>query len=211
MYRQLKPRVLGLALGLCLGFVPVTVPAALSVGIGPLGGMNFGNADVDDHSSTDMRNGLALGAQAELGVTNPFSLLIEPMYVQKGAEFKVLGITTKGQFDYIEIPVLAKAKFGAMKAHAFVFAGPSLDINVNTEGELGNVTNTFEDEAETVVFSGQVGGGAAFQIMPFVYVSGDVRYSMGFTDALSSSIGDIDSWKSRDIRAMIGLLFHLTE
>jgi Outer membrane protein beta-barrel domain len=210
MLQQLKSRVLGCALALGAGFLPGSV-SALSFGVGPIGGMNFGDAAVDNHSDTKGRQGLALGAQAEFGVTSPFSLLLEPMYVQKGAQFKVLTVTTKGEFDYVEIPLLLKAKFGAMKAHAFLFAGPSLDINVNTTGSFGTLSDTFKDKSESVVYSGQVGGGAAFQILPYVYLSGDVRYSMGFSNALKSSIGDIDSWKSRDIRAMVGFLFHLTQ
>ncbi|MEO7425348.1 MAG: porin family protein [Fibrobacteria bacterium] len=209
MMKRLKT-VLGCALALGAGFLPVRV-SALSFGIGPIGGMNFANADVEDHSKTDGRQGLALGAQAEFGVTSPFSVVVEPMYVQKGAEFEVIGVTTKGEFDYVEIPLLLKAKFGAMKAHAFVFAGPSLDINVSTKGAFGSISGDFEDESESVVYSGQVGGGAAFQILPYVYLSGDVRYSMGFSDALDNSVGDIDSWKSRDIRVMLGFLFHLSQ
>lgn len=208
--QHLKTQIMGYAVALGLAFAPVTA-SALSMGVGPLGGMNFGDASVDSHDDTKMRQGLALGAQAELGVTSPFSVMLQPMYVQKGAEFEVLGVTTKGEFDYVEIPLLAKAKFGATKAHAFVFVGPSLDINVNTNGKFGSLSDSFKDKSESVVFSGQAGVGGAFQIMPYVYVSADVRYAMGFSDALKGSVGDIDSWKSRDIRAMIGFLFHLTE
>ncbi|MDB5102676.1 MAG: hypothetical protein JWP91_365 [Fibrobacteres bacterium] len=197
---------------LCLGLAlaPATV-SAMSFGLGLKGGMNFGDASISNHEETEKRQGLAFGAQAEFGVTSPYSLLVEPMYVQKGARFDVLGVTTRGNFDYLEIPVLLKAKFGAMKAHAFVFAGPSLGINVNTEGKVGSFTGNFEDEASSVVFSGDVGVGGAFQVAEFTYLSADVRYSHGFTNALENSVGDIDDWKSRDIRAMVGILFHLTQ
>jgi hypothetical protein len=193
-----------------LALAPVRA-SALSFGVGPIGGMNFGNASVSNHDNTNGRQGLALGLRSEFGVTSPYSLLVEGMYVQKGARFDVLGVTTRGDFDYIEIPVLLKAKFGAMKAHAFVFAGPSLGINVNATGKYASFSDTFKDQSQSVVFSGDIGGGAAFQVAQYVYVSGDVRYSHGFTNALKNSIGDIDDWKSRDIRAMLGLLFHLTQ
>ncbi|MDB5050719.1 MAG: hypothetical protein JWO30_3790 [Fibrobacteres bacterium] len=193
-----------------LALAPVTV-SALSFGVGPIGGMNFGNADVSNHSKTDGRQGLALGIRSEFGVTSPYSLLVEGMYVQKGARFDVLGVTTRGDFDYVEIPVLLKAKFGAMKAHAYVFAGPSMGINTNAKGSFGSASSTFKDESESLVFSGDIGGGGAFQVTQYVYLTGDVRYSYGFTNALSDNVGDIDEWKSRDIRAMLGLLFHLTQ
>lgn len=210
MMQRLRMQILGSALAVGAGILPSSV-SALSFGVGPLGGMNFADAAVENHSDTKGRQGLALGAQAEFGVTSPISVLLQPMYVQKGSQFEVVTVTTKAEFDYLEIPVLLKAKFGAMKAHAFVFAGPSLDINVNSKGSFGALSNTFKDESESLVFSGQVGGGAAFQMLPFVYLSGDVRYCMGFSDALKNSIGDIDSWKSRDVRVMVGLLFHLSQ
>ena len=194
----------------------VSGASALSLGIGALGGINLGDAAVDGHDETTMRTGLALGGRVELGVTSPYSLLIEPQYVQKGARFDVSAgpfgnIKARGDLDYLEIPVLLKAKFGATKAHAYAIVGPSMGINLAAEGSFGSFSDTFKDEAETLTFAGDVGLGAGFQIAPFVYLTGDARYSLGFTDALDKQVGDVDSWKARDIRFLAGVLFHLTE
>jgi hypothetical protein len=193
-----------------LSLAPLTA-SALSLGVGPKGGMNFGNADVEDHGDTEGRQGLAIGGQVEFGVTSPWSLQVEPMYVQKGARFEILGVTTRGNFDYFEIPVLLKAKFGAQSAHAYLFAGPSFGINLSTEGKVMDATGNFEDEAAPVVYSGDVGVGGEFQLVPYVFLTADVRYSHAFTSALDESVGDIDEWKSRDVRAMAGVMFHLTK
>jgi hypothetical protein len=193
-----------------LSLAPLTA-SALSLGVGPKGGMNFGNADVDNHEDTEGRQGLAIGGQVEFGVTSPWSLQVEPMYVQKGARFDVLGVTTRGNFDYFEIPVLLKAKLGAPIAHAYVFAGPSFGINLLTEGKVMDATGNFEDEAAPLVFSGDVGVGGEFQLVQYVFLTADIRYSHAFTSALDKSVGDIDDWKSRDVRAMAGVMFHLTK
>lgn len=186
---------------------------ALSMGVGPLGGLNLGNAEVEDYDDISNRTGFAAGVRLELGVTAPYSLLLEPTYVQKGARFKGDGIFSdtdvEGDLDYLEIPLLLKAKFGAIKSHAYVFAGPSLGINLSADGEFG-ILNV-DPEAATMVFSGEGGVGGAFQIAQYVFLSGDVRYSYGFTNALDEDVGDIESWKNRDIRFMLGLLFHITE
>ena len=205
-----KPNVLILAAAFLAA--PAAVQA-LSFGAGPIIGAEFANADVEDHGDTEGRTGLAVGLRTEFGVTSPFSLLIEPTYVQKGASFEAFGglTTAEGELDYLEIPVLAKAKFGAMKAHAFAFAGPSFGINLNAAGSLGDLEDTFKDESANLVISGDIGVGAGFQLSKYLYLTGDVRYSHGFTDALDKDVGDIDSWHSRDIRAVAGLLFHLTE
>jgi hypothetical protein len=192
----------------------LAVPAAvhaLSFGAGPIIGAEFANADVENHSNTDGRTGLAVGLRTEFGVTSPYSLLVEPMYVQKGAEFETLGITTKGELDYLEIPVLLKAKFGAMKAHGYAFAGPSFGIKTNAEAKIANFTGDFDKETSGLVVSGDVGVGAGFQLQKFVYLNADVRYSHGFSDALDKKVGDIDSWHSRDIRLLGCVLIHLTQ
>jgi Outer membrane protein beta-barrel domain len=195
---------------------PSISTAGLSFGIGPLGGINLGNAAIEGHSNSTVRTGLAMGLRTEFGVTSPYSLLIEPTYVQKGALFNYAvppfaDIKARGELDYIEIPVLIKAKFGAQQVHAFIFAGPSLGINVASKGSIGSFSDTFKNQAANMVFSGEVGGGGAFQIQRYVYLTADSRYSFAFTDALENPVGDIDSWKSQDIRMMLGVLVHITE
>lgn len=187
---------------------------ALSFGAGPIGGVEFANADVEDHSATDSRVGLAIGLRTEFGVTNPYSLLLEPMYVQKGASFDIPTGSARGYVDYLEIPVLLKAKFGAMQAHAYVFAGPSFGITLNAEGKytgIGTFASDLDERTAGLVISGDIGGGGAFRLSQYLYLNADVRYSHGFMDALDKSVADIDSWHSRDVRLLAGLLLHLTE
>ncbi len=191
-----------------LALAPLTA-SAVSIGVGPKGGMNFGDAQVSNHDKTTQRQGLAIGGQVEFGVTNPWSLQVEPMYVQKGARFDVLGVTTRANFDYFEIPVLLKAKFGATTGNAYVFLGPSFGINVNTEGKYGSLNGDFKNQSAPLVYSGDVGVGGEFLVAQYVYLSADIRYSHAFTSALDKSVGDIDDWKSRDVRVMAGVLFHM--
>jgi hypothetical protein len=190
-----------------------TARAALSFGAGPIIGAEFGNASIENHDNADGRTGLAVGLRTEFGVTRPYSLLIEPAYVQKGARFDTFGgiAKAKGDLDYLEIPVLLKAKFGALKAHAYGILGPSFGINLNAKGTLGNFSDTFKDQAANLEIAGDVGAGAGFQVSKFLYFTADARYSHGFTNALDKDVGDISSWKSRDIRVLAGLLIHLTE
>lgn len=210
MLSNRKPYLL--LLSAILAAAPVAVHA-LSFGAGPIAGVEFANASIDNHDKTEGRTGLAIGLRTEFGVTSPYSLLIEPTYVQKGASFGAFAniTTAEGDLDYLEVPVLVKAKFGAMKTHAFVFAGPSFGFNLGAKGKLGDLSGDFKDNAASLAISGDIGAGAGFQLSQFVYFTGDVRYSHGFTNAMDKSVGDIDSWYSRDIRLMAGLLFHLTQ
>jgi hypothetical protein len=188
-----------------------TPALCMSFGIGPKAGINLGSADADDVDDMERRLGLGLGLQAEFGVTRPYSLVLEPQYLQKGARFDVLALQVEGDFDYLEVPILFKAKLGRLGGHAYVFAGPAVGILLDVEGRVAEFSNDFEDEASRFTISGEVGAGGAFQMQKYVFLSADVRYSHGFNDALESDVGGIDSWHSRDIRIMFGVLFHLTE
>jgi hypothetical protein len=193
--------------------VPASV-RALSFGAGPVIGAEFSNAEVEDHSNTDGRTGLAVGLRTEFGVTSPYSLLVEPMYVQKGASFDFAGGKANGDLDYLEVPVLVKAKFGAMKTHGYAFAGPSFGFKMNAEGKYSGIldfSGDFDEQTAGMVISGDIGVGAGFQLQKFVYLNADVRYSHGFMDALDEQVADIDSWKSRDIRLLACVLIHLTQ
>ncbi len=186
---------------------------AISLGVGPLGGLNLGNASVEDYDDIDHRMGVAAGARLELGATAAYSLLLEPTYIQKGARFKGDGIfadtDVEGDLDYLEIPLLLKAKFGAIGSHAYVFGGPSLGINLSSEGEFGIVD--VEVEPAPMVFSAEVGIGGGFQVAQYVFLNADARYSHGFTNALEEDAGDIESWMNRDFRFMFGVLFHIVD
>lgn len=124
--------------------------SALDFGAGPLVGVNLANASVDEPEDTGLKTEIytrfGFGARAEFGVTKPFSLLLEPQYLQRGASLKthfvipgLIDTTEKSdiRLNYLELPILAKAKFGSMKAHAYAFAGPSLGFFLNGEGESG--------------------------------------------------------------------------
>lgn len=183
----------------------------LSMGVGPKAGVNLGGADVDDVENQERRIGLAGGVMAEFGVTSPYSLVLEALYLQRGARFDILGIEAEGDLDYFEIPALLKAKFGKTSGHAYVFAGPSFGFRIGSEGRYVGFEDGFEDQVASFALSGDIGAGGAFQVSKYVYLSADARYTHGFTDALEDPIGEIDSWHARDIRLMAGLLFHLTE
>jgi Outer membrane protein beta-barrel domain len=190
--------------------------SALDFGAGPLFGINLANASLDgddaEGEETEMLTRFAFGARAELGVTSPFSVLLEPQYLQRGATRKgeLLGTTFKieTRLNYLELPILAKAKFGSMKAHGYAFAGPSLGLFLNGEAELEGETEDAED-VSAFNLSGDIGVGGSYQVQEFIYLNADARYSHGFLNA-NDGEDDVD-WMNRDIRFQLCVLFHLTK
>jgi opacity protein-like surface antigen len=188
--------------------------SALDFGAGPLFGVNLANSSYEPTGAdNEIYTRFAFGARAEFGVTSPFSLLLEPQYLQRGVVQKANtpGVSLKSEvrLNYLELPILAKAKFGSMKAHAYAFAGPSLGLFLNGEAELGGQTME-ADSTSTLNVSGDIGVGASYQVQEFIYVNADVRYSHGFTDVVDDSEDDVD-WMNRDIRIQLCVLFHLTK
>jgi hypothetical protein len=215
-------RTFAFSAALAAGLTLLTGTAsALDFGAGPLFGVNLGNASVEgiggEDIKTEMLTRFAFGARAEFGVTSPFSLLLEPQYLQRGAAAKshifVPGlIDTTIQIDnrlnYLELPILAKAKFGSTKAHAYAFAGPSLGIFLNGEAKTEGETKD-ADSTSAFNLSGDIGVGGSYQVQEFIYLNADARYSMGL---LNANDRDNDSeWKNRDIRFQLCVLFHLTK
>jgi hypothetical protein len=199
------------ALLLFAGFSAVTAEA-LSFGAGPKIGASFAGADVDGVEDEERRTGLVIGAVTEFGVTSPYSVVLEPSYLMRGARFDVAGASARGDLDYFEIPVLAKAKFGNLStAHAFLFLGPSFGFLTSSEGRVGIFTDSFEDQAAGFHVAGDIGAGLAYRLRKYIYVAADLRYSHGFTNALEEDIGTIESWYARDIRAAGSILIHLIE
>ena len=188
--------------------------SAVSFGAGPIGGLNFANVSIDadgEDISTDMKTAFAIGARAELGVTTPFSLLLEPMFLRRGYILEDALSSAEANFslNYLELPVLAKAKFGSMKAHGYAFAGPSLGIFLNGSVDIDGDSEDLED-ISAINLAGEIGVGGSYQVQEFVYLNADVRYGYGFTN-MSDLDDDDGTVGSRDIKLMLCVLFHLTK
>lgn len=144
------------------------------------------------------------GLVSEIGFSENFAIQPELNFTTKGFKIREsaniniyemplpLGVTAVSKFNYVEVPVLAKARFGTGKTQAYVVAGPTLGYA--TGGKLETRANIlFEiDLYETPLdlnsigyerfeVGGTVGGGVAFDTgggQLFV----DARYSHGFTE-----------------------------
>jgi hypothetical protein len=189
--------------------MPIPASSAPALGLGLIDGMNFSYAHVENHASSTGRWGWSMGGRAEAGLTSLYSLVVECMYVQKGARFDVLGITTRADFDYLEIPVLAKVKLGPPAFHGLFMAGPSFGFNVNTKGSFSAFSTDFDRQAAPVVYSMDFAGGAEIRLTRNLYLNSDARLSFGINNALDESVGDIDNWRSRDFRVLVGVTYQV--
>lgn len=185
--------------------------SAVSMGVGVKGGVNFANAAVEDFDTEGMTK-FVLGGALEFGVTSPFSLVIEALYNQTGATLDA-GVLddNEGELSYLEFPILGKAKFGSIARHAYIVAGPNIGINLTSEGNTAFGGFEADDAVAPVNFALDGGIGGGIQLAKYIYLTLDARYSFGLINILEDEIAGVEDWKTRDIKLMGGLLFHLTE
>lgn len=143
-------------------------------------GVNFTNISSDQLSGNTTRTGLVVGGIVEFSLSDMFALEPGVVYSQSGSSYA--GGTTDA-YNYIDIPVLIKAKFGASEVKPYLFAGPALGFEVAaTETSPGNPSIDLSSYTSSINFSAQFGGGVEYAINPKTKLFGDVRYAVGLTD-----------------------------
>lgn len=184
----------------------------LSIGI--QGGVNFANASVEPDIGKDYtaRIGLMVGGLMELDITQVFAFQLGLLYVEKGAkwETETNDTTSKStwKFDYVEFPMLFKAKFEQPIFEVNVFIGPNLGILLNAKGvsEVGSESMTIDYKKITkpIDIAFDFGGGGEFSFSPKVALFTNIRYSLGVYDIDETNIGE---WKSNGIQILAGTKF----
>lgn len=128
------------------------------------------------------------------------------LYVNRGAEYGVAGITVEEDLNYIDIPVLFKYKPLEILN---VYAGPQASFFLNGKYEYGNEGVGFDDrdDFEKLDYGFVVGAGLEFGAL-FV----DARYSLGLNNSLKDrEIGDVvledEDAKNNGVQVSVGFLF----
>ena len=160
--------------------------------IGVKGGLSvaeFSGGDNDFDQQEGSRKGLVAGAFLAFPLGGPLSLQPEALFVQKGSAYDFTDLDTTVKLDYVEVPLLLKARFG-VGVRPYVFAGPYVGFRLSAKadsdaGEDGPDGVDLEDETKGTDY-GFVGG-AGVEIGMFL-VEG--RYARGFAGIASDEIDD---------------------
>lgn len=168
-----------------------------SITIQPKIGMNI--ADLTDADDSDVRIGLAVGAEAEYQATDLFSVSAGILYSMQGCKGSEEGVKETVKLDYINIPILANVyvtKGLAVK----LGIQPGFNINAKAKAEANGVSAEADiDDVKTLDFSIPVG--VSYEYQNFVL---DARYNWGLTKIAS----DIDS-KNSVFQITLGYKFSL--
>lgn len=144
------------------------------------------------------------GLVSEIGLHKNFAIQPELVYTTKGTQidenfnvdlFNVpvpLGVTAISKFNYLEMPLLAKAKFGNELANFYVVAGPTFGYALNgrleTRAKVLVEVDLFDTPIDLDAVNYQrweVGGTAGFGVSVNTGNGGqlflDARYTHGFS------------------------------
>ena len=195
-------------LTLALFFVG-TLAATAQVSVGVRTGANWANIQatqtldqiIPDFKTTSHLN---FGLVSEIAITDQFAFQPELAFVKKGFELDEgvdlelfgidvpVGVSAESRFSYVEMPLLAKYKFGTEGLSAYVVAGPTLGFATGgrliTKADVFitdiNLTNTPINldaiDYQRLEVGGTVGLGAAVNT-GFGQIFADARYNHGFT------------------------------
>jgi opacity protein-like surface antigen len=194
-------------------------------------GINIANAALDPDFSQNSpqtthssKLGAVVGGALEYQFDPMVAVGFEMQYAQRGVivdyvDFRGGGPATGTiRLDYLEFPVLLKLKLGDPPFRGILFAGPNFGFNLVAQGTYkysdtseggSNFTADMDDYFQRADIGIDFGAGLEYNLNPSVFIIGDVRYTYGLTDATQEVPRGTEIWNTRDIRAMVGVMFHL--
>lgn len=189
-----------LYLKVALAAILMTATAkAQNINIGIKGGLNIYNIENSNGAKYDNQLGFNLGLIGHIHLAKKLALQPEVVYSAQGAKFTTVGIETKIQLGYINVPVL----FQYMFDNGFrLEAGPQVGFLVNAKTKTPNLTVDIKNNIKKVDFG--LGAGIGY-VNPATNFGIDARYNLGLSD-----INENSSVKSTNRGFQVGVfyLFH---
>jgi hypothetical protein len=190
--------------GLMLAAISVATPRPASAQPGLLVGLNSATLKLDDDEGTDIgrRMGLAAGVAFNLPLQDMFSVELDALYAQKGANLSEQGGpgTLDVKLGYVDIPVLGRINLpGSGPARVHLLFGPSFNFKVSEDFEEDGVeSDDEEDQVESFETAFVIGGGFTVNVFRI-----DLRYGLGLSN-ISKGAGDGDEVKNQVFSVLVG-------
>jgi len=169
--------------------------SAQDISFGVKAGLNFATLGGDDVDELEGVTGLNIGAVAEFGLSEKFSIQPEVIYSTQGASLDDETL----ELDYINVPVLAK--YYVFEGFSLE-AGPQLGFNINSQYEFEGETED-EDDIKTVDIAAALGLGYKLPMGIFF----QARYNLGITDVYDEIEGTQIDAKNNVFQFSVGYKF----
>jgi hypothetical protein len=190
----------GLARGVRGSRAGISDAGAESLTGGVKGGLNLSKV-TEEGETFDWRAGAVVGGFIHWPINDRLGIQPEVLYSMQGAKATDEGDEFTFKLDYIVIPILLHASFGASSdgPNPFVVAGPVFGINTKAEVESGGLTADFSDDVEKRDIGILFGGGVEIS-----NISVEGRYTLGLVNIASR---DGDTVRNHVISFLVGFGF----
>jgi hypothetical protein len=172
-----------------------------------------GSDDAVDDSVSKSRKGFVAGAYLAFPLGDTVSLQPEALFTQKGQSFDFtdLDVDTTLKLDYVEVPLLIKARFGGDGIRPYLFAGPYVGFRIKAEvvvdaEDAGSTTNDLEDETKGTDYGIVGGAGLEFPAGSGAFLL-EARYARGLTSIASDDVESEDDVKNAVWGFLVGFRF----
>jgi WD40 repeat protein len=168
-------------------------------------GLNFSSASysaTDNYLVSPSKSKILFmgGIISEIKLDNLFALEPGLNYVQRGIEYDPLvdaltgaqlpGTSGTLTLNYIDIPILLKAKFDEGQLRHYLMAGPNIGFlsvaDVEPRGAGLTTTSSKKDQLNSMNFSFDLGGGVEYSLDQHTDLFANLKYSIGLTDIIKS-------------------------
>jgi opacity protein-like surface antigen len=192
-------------LNIFIGLFLLCTSVDLDAQFGVRAGVNLANMSVDPQEegvSFGTKLGLGIGVFYKLAVADNFAIQPELNFMQHGSKFdlELFGVKAESSFNfnYLQVPVLAKYGFGDMEGTNFyVQGGPYLGLGIGKvksetclDGECETEEQEYgdgEDGPKNPDFGLQLGAGVNINSN----ISVDARYILGLQNLAQSEEGSL--------------------
>ena len=177
---------------ICFAF---TASLIAQISVGARAGITLPNQtfEVDGIDlSLDPNLGLTFAAIVEIGISDAFAIQPELAFVQKGAKLEQENyygggtVESKLRVNHIDVPVLAKVKFGTENVGAYVAGGPSFGYAISASEEFDGDKESFDDDDwedyNRFEVGGLIGGGVGLNLASGGQVFLDLRYMLSLNN-----------------------------
>jgi hypothetical protein len=200
---------------------------SISAGIkGGIGLPFFSGSDYDDWVdawtiggdtiNTQIKISFQVGAFISIDIMDFLAIQPEIYYTSSGGFYGNDNGYFADTVNFIEIPILIKAKFNTGGIIVNAFAGPDVLIRLGTDDE-GNIYDDQGEDVGDITWNGDYLNSFLFQLVfgagvdiPFegFFITIDARYMLGLTQRFTNDSGT-DDWKQNNIQIMVGIGFNL--
>lgn len=186
-------------------------PSALAQQVGVKAGANFASLtpEEDEDPDTSRRLGPVGGVWVRIAPSTRFSFQVEGLFSEKGVKFEAPGFGLDVSLDvrvrYIEIPVLARADFGASGSavRAFVVGGAAPAFKLSARAKAVAEGEEQRRDIDDDIYSLDVGlvGGLGLE---FGRALIEARYTHGLRHINTDDNGEGDRIKNRVFSVTVG-------